>query len=108
MVREVRCSCSSLDLVLKVSRTVGYTDACETSVELGSEGTDVTAETCDAKETDSAFLFWKPSQEIKSKLLLFLTNSNLFTPFIAMTMSDLFICFPMLKQIELLGLLMDY
>lgn len=62
VVREVSCSCSSLDLVLKVSRTVGYTDACEASAELGSEGTDVAAETCDAKETDSAFLFCKPSR----------------------------------------------
>lgn len=62
VVREVIGSCSSLDLVLKGSRTVGYTDACETSVELGSEGTDVAAVTCDAKETDSAFLFCKPSR----------------------------------------------
>lgn len=67
VVREASGSCSSLALVLKVSRTVGYTDACETSAELGSEGTDVTAVTCDAKETDSAFLFCKPSRNINIK-----------------------------------------
>lgn len=58
----VSCSCSSLDLITNESLIAGKTEAWLVSVELGSEGTGVAAVTCVAKETGSAFLFYKIQQ----------------------------------------------
>lgn len=45
------------------SLIAGYTEAWLASAEPGIEGTGVTAVTCVAKETDSAFLFCKIKQK---------------------------------------------
>lgn len=50
---------------MKGSRTVGYTDACGASAELGMEGTDGATETWETNDTDSAFRFCKKSENQK-------------------------------------------